>query len=185
MWAAHILPAMCQVCYINLTKKMHHRVCRQREIMLFIGKPKGRSMMISNATNPLSLQALYRARFQTLVAWLKPGMWRKYQAWISTIQNFMLAHGVIIFPYLVWPHWQCVHLFLAISRGKRLLMGLYSVMSLRGACISAQYSRHLWAGWPVQAFPHFGNDVCGHSLQCQHNCQTAQTVAMGNCGCIC
>jgi len=24
-----------------------------REIMLFIGKPKGRSMMISNATNPL------------------------------------------------------------------------------------------------------------------------------------
>jgi len=25
----------------------------QREIMLFIGKPKGRSMMISNATNPL------------------------------------------------------------------------------------------------------------------------------------
>jgi len=28
-------------------------VQRLREIMLFIGKPKGRSMMISNATNPL------------------------------------------------------------------------------------------------------------------------------------
>jgi len=26
---------------------------RHREIMLFIGKPKGRSRMISNATNPL------------------------------------------------------------------------------------------------------------------------------------
>jgi len=32
-----------------------------REIMLFIGKPKGRSMMISNATNPLkeSRKSLY------------------------------------------------------------------------------------------------------------------------------
>jgi len=26
-------------------------IAEQREIMLFIGKPKGRSMMISNATN--------------------------------------------------------------------------------------------------------------------------------------
>jgi len=29
------------------------RFIQEREIMLFIGKPKGRSMMISNATNPL------------------------------------------------------------------------------------------------------------------------------------
>jgi len=34
----------------------HRLVCdllSRREIMLFIGKPMGRSMMISNATNPL------------------------------------------------------------------------------------------------------------------------------------
>ena len=60
----------------------------------------GLPYQFDKTTKSSSLQALHRARIQTLGARLKPGTWHKYQAWISTIQNFMLTHRGVIFPIL-------------------------------------------------------------------------------------
>ena len=88
-----------QISFFFLSWKNLCGLCHHREIMLFIGKPKGRSRMISNHSHHPPLSKSGNVSGHHLAGSNETGCWSSFVSFVASFSSVQFCHPCHLFSY--------------------------------------------------------------------------------------